>query len=160
MLACVASQFCPLIKTLHQCYLKTTSHALKTFSLLSLPILHQGMAHGVHARGKSLIPESPCDALSSTTPLSHAVTPAVVAVPIWGAVGTSERRQIGRIYHGSHVTQSHIFTEPPDTIPVPTLAEDNVQDDVHAEIELGEEAAVAALGAEREAKKFALESEA
>jgi hypothetical protein len=40
------------------------------------------------------------------------------------------------------------------------LAEDNVQDDVHAEIELGEEAAVAALGAEREAKKFALESEA
>jgi hypothetical protein len=53
-----------------------------------------------------------------------------------------------------------IFAEPSDTIPPPALAEAEVQADVRAEIELEEEATVAALEAELEAKELALESEA
>ena len=53
-----------------------------------------------------------------------------------------------------------IFTEPSDAISTPTLTEAQVQADMHAEIELEEEGAVAALEAELEAKELALESEA
>jgi hypothetical protein len=53
-----------------------------------------------------------------------------------------------------------LFTESTDTISAPALAEAEVQVDMHAEIELEEEAAVAALEAEFEAKELALESEA
>ena len=53
-----------------------------------------------------------------------------------------------------------IFAEPSDAISTPALAEAEVQADVHAEIELEEEAAVAALEAELEAKELALEREA